>query len=224
MKDKKALDWKQIGQFVALLVRLYSTISATLKKYSVGPEMISWLDGSGRDILKQKLGEIATEYKRQTTSVLRAEIDLDVQPALPFDGATVKKHIGGGKATIEKRVDGVYLNGKKLVLRRSDRQLNGKCIQGHNLLVEIEGQQWVVHNATLLDFFLKNPQFWPDDWKKDEAGNTIYIFFWGTQFLRPSFGSVCVRYGYWHGETVVSDYDWLGNSWHARNPAVASAS
>ncbi len=123
---------------------------------------------------------------------------------------------------IEKRVDEVYLNGKKLTLHRSERQINGKTVQGHELLLEVENLP--VHNATLHDFFMANPAYVPEDWKKDENGNTIYIFFWGTLFLSPSGDCVYVRYGCWSGDRWVSDYLWLGNRWGARNPAVVSAS
>lgn len=220
MSDKK-LDWKLIGQCVAVVVRLFGTITAAFKKLAVGPEILDWLDGSGRDYFKRKLEEVALEYKRQTTPIPRKEIDLDVNPTLPFGGATIKKHIGGGKmAVIEKRIDGVYLDGKKLTLHRSERQINGKTIQGYELLLEVENLP--VHNATLNDFFVKNLAFVPEDWKMGADGNTVYIFFWGSLFLSPPDGRVYVRCGYWRDNCWVSGCRWIDIRFHSGYPAVVS--
>jgi hypothetical protein len=224
-KAMKLSDWKLVGQMQAFYIRLHGLAVETFRAEKIGPEVLEWLDGPGNEFFGLKLVELAAEYKRQTTPILRAEIDLDADPTLPFNGTIVKKHLKEGKVVIEKRADGgAYVNSKKLALRRSNRQLNDESIRGTELCVEIEGQQWAVHNATLLDFFKANPQFWPDEWKRDEAGNTIYIFFWGSEFLRPANGGVCIRFGYWEGDAVVSNCNGLGFHWNANYPAVVSES
>lgn len=155
--------------------------------------------------------------KKGDAVVLRAEIDLDAKPGLPFNGATVEKHIGGGKVVIEKRADGLYIDGKKVILHRSTRQMNGKSIVGHELRKELDGQP--VLNACIQDFLMANQGFIPEDWKKDDAGNTIYIFFWGTIF-RGSTGNLCVRYfSFRGGKWQQYDY-WLSRDWYGHDPAA----
>lgn len=159
--------------------------------------------------------------KKDGPIVLRAEIDLDAKPGLPFNGATVEKHIGGGKVVIEKRADGLYIDGKKVILHRVVRQMNGKSIVGHELRKELDGKP--VLNACILDFLMANQGFIPEDWKKDDAGNTIYIFFWGTIF-RGSGGDLFVRCFYFEGGGWQQGYGWLGGGWGGSDPAALLAS
>jgi hypothetical protein len=227
MKAKQ--DWKYIGRFVGTLVQLFTIISATFKKAEVGLEVIEWLVGSGKDFLVGKIEEIALEYRKQNPpekpltvqSMLKAEIDLDKTPQLPFEGAIIENHACGGKVIIEKRIDGLYIDGKKIILHRSNRQLNGKYIKGDELREELTGKP--VLNATVLDFLLEHKEYIPEDWKKDENGNTLYIFFWGT-ICRDSGRSLCVRYLCWRDGRWCQDYYWLGDGWYGDDPAAVSAS
>jgi len=160
--------------------------------------------------------------KKDGPIVLRAEIDLDAKPGLPFNSATVEKHIGGGKVVIEKCANGLlYIDGRKVILHRVVRQMNGKSIVGHELRKELDGKP--VLNACILDFLMGNLGFIPEDWKKDDAGNTIYIFFWGTIF-RGSNGSLYVRYFYFRDGEWQRFYDWLNRDWDGDYPAALLAS
>lgn len=155
--------------------------------------------------------------KKGDAIVLRAEIDLDAKPGLPFNGATVEKHIGGGKVVIEKRADGLYIDGKKVILHRVVRQMNGKSIVGHELRKELDGKP--VLNACILDFLMANQGFIPEDWKKDDAGNTIYIFFWGTIF-RDSYGHLFVRDFCFLDGKWQQYCHWLNSDWYGHSPAA----
>lgn len=162
------------------------------------------------------------ETQDQNPATLKAEIDTDLDPKLPFDGAKIEKHEKGGKVTIERRGDELFVGGKSVVLHRSDRQQNGKWIRGHDLCEELTGKP--VLNACVLDFLLENTSFIPDSWKKDDDGNTIYIFFWGTIY-RDSHGHLYVRYLYWSGGAWNHGYrGWLGHGWHGYDPAALLAS
>lgn len=157
---------------------------------------------------------------QQEVGTLSATIDLDANPSLPFNGATIEKHKKGGKVTIEKRADGLYIDGHKVVLHLSERQVNGKTIQGHELRRELDGKP--VLNAGVLDFLMANQSFVPDEMKKDAKGNTVYTFFWGTIY-RSSDGYLVVRFCYWHVGRLKQYYSWLGFKWKFHSPAACLA-
>lgn len=163
-----------------------------------------------------------SEPHDKNPAMLKAEIDdTNLEPKLPFDGAGIEKHVKMGKVTIERRGGELWVNDKKVVLHRSDRQQNGRWIRGHELREELTGKP--VLNACIIDFLLEHPEFIPDAWKKDDAGNTIYIFFWGTVY-RNSDGFLCVRYLGWRGGAWDWDCDWLGDDWGGDRPAALLAS
>lgn len=142
--------------------------------------------------------------------VIKHVIDLDADPHLPNDWK-VEEHKKGGQFEWDPA---------KVKFHLSKNQTDGKSIEGNKLRKELAEEP--VFNANLLDYLLKNPLLIPDEWKKDEQGNTRYIFFWGTIY-RNSVGRLCVRYLFWGGDEWVWDYDWLGDDWGARNPAASLA-
>ena len=150
-------------------------------------------------------------------------IDLSLPGALPFEGAEVEVHRSGGVVKLEKREDGVYLGGRKLTLFRSVEQTGDKVVGGHELRKEVEKRGNNVPSI-VLDHFKKYPALWPEEWKVDEQGHTVYVYFWDDIFRNPADGVLYVRYGYWRDGRVKSDYRWLGDGWRARSPAASRAS
>lgn len=150
-------------------------------------------------------------------------IDLGAAARLPFSGAEVEVHRGSGVVKLERRADGLYLNDKKLGLFRSRKQKKGSSVGGHDLRKELKGRGNNV-SAKVLDYLVAHPELWPEEWKKDEDGNTLYVFFWDDIFRSPAHGGLCVRCGDWHDGEVVSFYDWLDGGWHGNDPAASSAS
>ncbi len=148
-------------------------------------------------------------------------VDCNATPVLPFSGAEIELHTLGGIVKIEKKGDGLYVDGKKVVLHLSKKQQNGKTIKGHDLREELTGKK--VLNACMLDYLLANPHFIPENWKKDEKGNTRYIFFWGTIF-RSSNGSLHVRFLFFLDGNWQSLYYWLVNVWGGARPVALLAS
>ncbi len=153
---------------------------------------------------------------------LRVSINLNYKPALPHAlEATVNDHtdyIGGERpltvtrgsgVTIlfEKRTDGLYIDGKKVLLYRSERQMNGGSIYGHDLRKELDGKP--VLNACVLDFLMANQEFIPEDWRKEGV-----ILFWGTIF-RSSSGELCL-----HGMEFQPKFGewWYSQGWLNRHP------
>ena len=147
-------------------------------------------------------------------------VDLESSPRLPFAGAEVEQHTGVGGAIFQKRADGLYRNGRKVVLRLSERQMNGKSLKGYELRDELTGKP--VLNANELDALYDNPHLLPEDWKKDEKGNIRFIFFWGTIY-RNSDGHLFVRYIFFSDGAWPRYYFWLGVGWDGRFPAAVAS-
>ena len=76
------------------------------------PGIIAW-----HEFMKERLESIydlaaAALGKSKPNVIYSAEIDTDIDPRLPFSGATIVKHARVGKETFELRADGhLYLNG-----------------------------------------------------------------------------------------------------------------
>jgi hypothetical protein len=138
-------------------------------------------------------------------------IDCDAEPYLP-DGWKIEKHQKGGQFDWSATSVKFYLD--------SDQQ-NGECTEGNKLRKELSGKP--VLNANVLDYLLKNPNLIPEDWKKNEKGNTRYIFFWGTIY-RNSGGSLCVRCLFWNGVEWRSLGLFLNDDWSWNHPAALRAS
>lgn len=148
-------------------------------------------------------------------------VNLGAAPKLPFGGAKVEQHIGDGWAVVEMRADGLYVSGCKVILYLSERQRGGKWLKGHELREELTGKP--VLNANLLDALYENPHLISEDWKKDEQGNTCYIFFWGTIY-RDATGYPYVRSLSFDDGAWSRRFSWLVLDWHGYDPASVLAS
>lgn len=138
-------------------------------------------------------------------------IDCDADPFLP-NGWRVEEH----------RKDGVIVwDLTKVSLYLSKGQKGDKRIVGNDLRKELAKKPTM--NANVLDYLLKNPHLIPEDWKKDDRGNTRYIFFWGTIY-RGSGDGLYVRYLCWDGGAWSWDVGWLGRVFVGDRPAALRAS
>lgn len=147
-------------------------------------------------------------------------VNLGAALKLPFTGAQVESHIGEGWAILEKRADGLYANGRKVVLHLSRKQKWGGSLKGYELREELTGKP--VLNANVLDALTDNVHLIPEDWKKDERGDARYIFFWATIY-RDAAGDLCVRYLCFVGGAWHRLFCWLRNGWVGDNPAALLA-
>ena len=175
---------------------------------------------------RKRFDEFKLWLKNVTVVVIQNLIDLSSPCRLPFDGAErvspPKPLPESGDVKFESRDGDLYLDGKKLELFLSEKQKGGKVIGGHDLREELEARGGNV-SAKVLDHLVDYPQMWPESWKKDTQGNTIYVFFWDDIF-RNSFGRLCVRCGFWYEGKVVSSYRWLGDVWNVISPSASLAS
>ncbi|MFA6519805.1 MAG: hypothetical protein WCT41_03235 [Candidatus Paceibacterota bacterium] len=137
-------------------------------------------------------------------------IDCDAAPFVP-SGWKVEEHQKGGQFKFDASQVEFYL---------AAAQKKGS-IEGNKLRKELVSKP--VLNANILDYLLKNPRLIPEDWKKDESGNTRYIFFWGTVY-RDSGGSLYVRCLYWYDDGWYWSDRWLDYDWNVSYPAALRAS
>lgn len=176
---------------------------------------------------RKRFDEFKLWLKNVTVVVIQDLIDLSVPCRLPFDGAErvspPKPLPESGDVKFESCNGDLYLDGKKLELFLSEKQQGSKVIGGHDLRKELEARGGNI-SAKVLDHLVDHPQMWPDSWKKDAQGRTVYIYFWDDIFHNPANGSLYVRYGYWDEGKVVSDYSWLGNDWGVNDPSASLAS
>lgn len=217
---KKILDLKEVGQFVSVLLSLFTAIRDTFAKMNVGVEIIPWLLGDGKKTFVEEflkpLGTkfLATERVRvvNKSTIL---VNLDASPKLPFDGVTIEAHVGGGWVKLEKRKDGLYVDGRKVVLYLSERQKNGNVIKGYELRDELSGKPML--NANILDALCEHTELIPEEWKGKA------VFFWGTVY-RDSDDDLFVRCLYFHDGEWSRHFHWLGHVWDRHFPAALRAS
>lgn len=141
------------------------------------------------------------------------------------------KDQGGWSIRPEDQIKGVKNTGtleivdlvRQVVFHLSPNQKDGKVIEGHKLRKELEKNKVPVLNACVLDYLLLHPELIPEDWKKDENGNTRFIYFWGTVF-RGADGGLYVRCLFWYGGAWDWDCLYLDDDWDVQNPSAILAS
>lgn len=166
----------------------------------------------------KSLTEIAVEVVKHT-------VDLAKSPRFPSsDNAEVVKHDGKGFVKIELLDDSLYVDGKLVTLFLSEKQKGNSSVVGNKLRQELEDGDQILLNSNVLDYLIDHPELFPEHWKKDENGDTRYIFFWGSIFRDPSHGYLYVRALYWDDGGLYRFYSWLGNDWCRRRPSASVAS
>jgi len=222
---KKTLSWKEVGQFVAVLIGVFTIIRDTLKRMAIGVEIFEWLIGEGKEFFTETLKQLGENFLKNKHIHIIDEntilVNLDAPIKLPFGGAEIYFQTGSGWVRIEKRKDGLYIDGHKVILYLSERQKNGRVIKGYELREELSGK--LVLHPNILDALLEYPQIIPEDWKRDEKDNIRLIFFWAVIFRSP-LGGLYVRYLYFRGDQWNSSGHWLDNGWFDFRPAALRAS
>ncbi len=136
----------------------------------------------------------------QTTAICHL-VDLDATPFAP-DGWTIKKHTKGGQFDFHP---------KRVELYRTPAQSRGMIFIGSRLLKELSRER--VLNACLIDFYLKNPHLYPEEWEGYD------VCFPGTVFLSED-GCSCIRYLRLSFGTLRAGIRWLGAPWTNSFPAL----
>jgi hypothetical protein len=157
--------------------------------------------------------ELASALRVLNTNAVKSGhiIDLDAAPKFPYDHWKVESHQKGGEFEWDPT---------KVVLHLDPAQKGSGRIEGNKLRGKLADKS--PFNANLLDYLLANPELIPESWKQDDAGNTRYIFFWGTIY-RDSSGSLYVRYLYWDDGRWQTDCCWLDRGWRSQYPSAVRA-
>ena len=167
-----------------------------------------------------KVVPIEKELKPERIRVINETtimVNLDAPPRLPFNGSQIESQVGSGWVKVEKRDDVLYVDGHKIILYLSRKQKREEVIKGHALR-EALAKKFVLH-PNIMDALIDHPHLIPEDWKKDEKGNTRHIFFWAVIFSdgRDHF---YVRQLYFLWDQWNLEYNYLGNDWRADAPAA----
>lgn len=171
---------------------------------------------------KPKLLAGMYDVQRGLSEIRRIEhvFDRSKTPRFPFLGAQIEEHNGAGTSCLEKKADGLYLDGKKIILQIVQSQKNGTIV---GIMIREKLSKKPVLDVTILDYLLDHPELIPEDWKRDEDGRTRYIYFWGTVYRRLD-DYLYVRCMFWSSGTWQAHYRWIANDWLANYPAAMSAS
>ncbi|MCK9588629.1 MAG: hypothetical protein M0Q93_04595 [Terrimicrobiaceae bacterium] len=221
----KTLNWNAVGRFLSVVQNVYVVIRDGLSGLGIGFEILEWITGDGKESFTEEFLKPLGAKFLQECRIIEVDdntirVNLDAPPTLPFDGATVKTNKGGGWVEVQKRADGLYIAGRKVILHLSERQKDGKVVKGYELFDEVTGLP-VLH-PNILDALLEYTQLIPEEWKKDENGNTIYIFFWAVTFGNQDV-YVYVRYLCFDGDRWSRNYSRLGGSFVGSSPAAVLA-
>ena len=217
----KKLDWKAIGQFMSVLVKLITNIVDNFRRNSSGTEILGWLADDGCEDVASVCTTLVHAYR--TKHVLRGVINLGATPKPPYwrfkdpryIEAEIVSHVTGGKVSIEKRPTGLYLDGKKVVLRNSLKSREFRHSEGckhpqtEDLLAEVAHEQNL--SCTVLDYLISHPEFIPDEWKN--LGENTSICFLGTTYSDE--GRLTLRYLGWDDESSGKMYQ---SMFHADGP------
>ncbi len=200
------LDWKGVGQFVAVLVQVWSLIKEVVVETKVGLEILGWIVGDGREWFKRFLGELVAEYKKSLPSEPEEDhvIDFDSKAVCP-EGLKV----ASADWQIESRVRGfhkpedIQISLGISILPTGTLTLN----RGYEVCKQLRALRAQVLGPQLLDFYLKHPNLVPEEVKTGD-----WVCFWGTVYEGES-RNVYVRCLRWDGTSLVQGRFRLGDLW-----------
>ncbi len=208
MKNSK-LDWKGVGQFLAVLVQIWTIIKGVVEN-KVGIEILDWFVGDGKACFTEWLQTLIVKYRKSLPLELKRELLVDFESATLVPCALdladqvnqIKSRVRGKRKFSEI---GVSIHAK------------GVGLSGYDLLRDLEGQE--VLGAQLLDFYLEHPDLIDWGWK-----NKGWIFFWGTVYYSPASLQWYVRGMRFDGFTVEESRVCLLDAWEGDYFVAVSAS
>ena len=178
---KKKLDWKEIGQFLSVLLNLFTIIRDTFKNIGVNLEIIQWFTEEGRDkFVENFLKPIGQEYgefmgPRERIDLLgdgdTLLVNLDASAIPPEQNQKVILQLDPGNRWVGLQLlnDTLLVDGRRITFFPTKLQDGKRLVRGYDFFGEIVGQQ-VLH-PNIMDALVKYPQFIPENWKRDENGN-----------------------------------------------------
>lgn len=205
-------DWKGVGQFVAVLVQVWSLIKEVVVETKVGLEILGWIVGDGREWFKKFLRELVTEYKKSTLKESSKDsFEPKTEYVIDFDSEAVCPEglkVASADWQIESRVRGLRKPEKiQVYLLGIDLKPAHPLNKGYLILKELHLRGEDVLGAQLLDFYLKHPNLVPEEVKTGD-----WVGFWGTIYEGES-NNMYVRCFQWDGTRFFQGRFRLGDLW-----------
>ena len=153
------------------------------------------------------------------------EVNLAADPKRPFPGAKIDWRWGQqtGWVLVEHKDNALCVGGRKVALHLEPEQASGGSLRGYKLFSRLEAKMaGVVLHPNIKSAMMENEHLFPENWKRDEAGNILNIYFWAVGF-RYGQGSRCVGYVYFLLGAWHEDDGRLGHLWLVRGPAAIAS-
>ena len=128
-------------------------------------------------------------------------------------------NMGGGWVKVEKKKDGLYVDGKKVLLHLEEDQKSG-AIRGYKLR-KVLARKNTLH-PNIMDALFDYPRMLPEDYKQDSQGRTLSICFFGVIYSVA--GRQYVRCLYWNLSAWQRGYYKLVRDFDVQDPAAVSES
>lgn len=213
-KTASKIDWRAIGRFVAIMVKLFSHVTEVFKKIGTGPEILEWITGDGKEVFeKQFLMPLAIRFGGPDKERFMT-VDLDAAPdnrCNESEQKPIQRHHRSGTVLLERRGDDLYADGKKITLYFSPRQKNEQGLSLEELNKELHGRK--LPNVNLIYALFDNQGMVPEPWKNF---GVIYCLgtLWHHDGIKSGKTTAQLREMLWSNEpgekwwTIETDYLW----------------
>lgn len=191
----KQRSWTVMGQSLAAQTTLYAITRDTLTNLGVGPEIIPWLSGPGRDAWAGAVQELGCRFiQERTVRVGDAPNSVFVNVALQTGFARPKPKW----VEVCRKGKTVYIGNRRVNLKQSRQQLSeGTKIDGYTAMKDLDFEPV---DPIFIQAFKLVPEIVPDSWKEDANGYTKHIFFW-RRLGKDHQGEYADGF-HWHGEDI----------------------
>jgi len=178
---------------------LYAAARDEFGKSGIGLEIVPWIAGPGKTFLQEKFGDLAEEFIKTLRVRVVDEntilVNLNAPPKYPVKKQQGVNVLGGmGWVTVEKRADGLYVNGRRVILHVEPGQKHTcEVLGGETLLNAFRHHKPVLH-PNILDALIEHPHLLPDDtqWSYGDRGYPLSVCFWAVTYT-DSFNREYVR-------------------------------
>jgi hypothetical protein len=175
---KYSLNWSAVGRLIALFIDLCTIIRTTFKELNIRTDILEWVtseDGK-KYLVDCCLAPLGKEFLRvgkvQVVDANTILVNLGCIPTVSSD-STIELHVGEGWVEVQRRHDGLYVDGKKVELCEGSIK---KVITEKRLL-----------NANVLHALCAHSHLIPGDWPKG-------VYFLGTRYRVRGENSDYVHY------------------------------
>ena len=116
------------------------------------------------------VGQLWVFRKRKRIIVVDQDticVNLDAPSMLPCDNATAEASKDSGWVVVQRRADGLHVNGRMVILHRSQRQKSGQAVIGHLLYSQVAGL--LPLHPNIAEGLVQHAHLIPEDWGRGGA-------------------------------------------------------